>query len=116
MPRVLADDLSTLLARPVSFGKLRPTANANQPAWLLWLDVRRLEANTEGEVILQAHWTWQREGQAERPWHQGQFQAQAISRDPEHIAQAHGQVVAELAQAIAQDLLQAQAQPALAHE
>lgn len=101
LPRVLADDLSALLGRSVTLTKLRPQANAADPAWLLWLDVRRLEADAQGQVLLEAHWSWLREGQGEKPWQHGVFQAQASSRDPERVAQAHSQVLADLARAVA---------------
>ncbi|MBB4846249.1 putative lipoprotein YmbA [Paucibacter oligotrophus] len=107
LPRVLADDLSALLGRSVTLTKLRPQANAADPAWLLWVDVRRLEADAQGQVLLEAHWSWLREGQGEKPWQHGVFQAQASSRDPERIALAHSQVLAELARAVAGGLAQA---------
>jgi len=104
LPRVLADDLSALLGRSVTLTKLRPQANAADPAWLLWLDVRRLEADAQGQVLLEAHWSWLREGQGEKPWQHGVFRAQASSRDPERVAQAHSQVLADLATAVAGSL------------
>lgn len=104
VPRVLADDLSALLGRSVTLSKLRPQASTSDPAWLLWLDVRSLEADGQGRVTLEAHWSWLREGKPEVRWQQGRFEASASSRDPERIAYAHSQVLQQLAQAVAAEL------------
>ncbi|MEL4181481.1 PqiC family protein [Roseateles sp. PN1] len=104
VPRVLADDLSALLGRSVTLSKLRPQASTSDPAWLLWLDVRSLEADGQGRVTLEAHWSWLREGKPEVRWQQGRFEASASSRDPERIAYAHSQVLQQLAQAMAAEL------------
>ncbi|MDC8785881.1 PqiC family protein [Roseateles koreensis] len=101
LPRVLADDLSTRLSRSVGLNKLRPLSNTAAPAWLLWVDVRRLEVDPQGQVTLVALWTWQREGTSNTHWQQGHFTATASSRDPERVAYAHSQVLSEFAQAIA---------------
>nr|WP_295077525.1 PqiC family protein [uncultured Roseateles sp.] len=104
VPRVLADDLSALLGRSVTLSKLRPQPSQSDPAWLLWLDVRSLEADSQGRVTLEAHWSWLREGKPEVRWQQGRFEASASSRDPERIAYAHSQVLQQLAQAVAAEL------------
>lgn len=104
VPRVLADDLSALLGRSVTLSKLRPQPSTSDPAWLLWLDVRSLEADGQGRVTLEAHWSWLREGKPEVRWQQGRFEASASSRDPERIAYAHSQVLQQLAQAMAAEL------------
>ena len=105
VPRDLADELSSLFARSVTTARLRSDGGVPQNTRLLWVDVRRLDADRQGVTTLDAHYTWMREGQAVTPWRRGQYIAQSVSTDPQHVAAAHSQVLQALAKDAAQSLL-----------